>query len=61
LYYLSAGSFKLDYYTNSRKYCDEQSNRQLAHLRKIIEDRMSKEGMIAIAISGGVWQWVLLP
>jgi fission 1 protein len=59
LYYLSVGSFKLGDYTNARKYCDilleiEPSNRQAVHLRQTIEDRLSKEGMIGIAIVGGV-------
>lgn len=58
LYYLSVGSFKLGDYTNARKYCDilldiEPDNRQVVHLRQVIEDKLNKEGLVGIAIVGG--------
>jgi mitochondrial fission 1 protein len=58
LYYLSIGSYKLGDYTNARKYCDillglEPGNQQVAHLRQAIEDNLSREGLLGIAIVGG--------
>lgn len=59
LYYLSIGSFKLGDYTNARKYCDillniEPNNEQATQLRQAIEDKLSREGLMGIAILGGV-------
>lgn len=59
LYYLAIGSYKLGEYTDARKYCDlllqiEPDDPQSAKLRQIIEDKLAKEGMIGIAIVGGV-------
>ncbi|CAN6675042.1 mitochondrial fission 1 protein [Trichomonascus vanleenenianus] len=59
LYYLSIGSFKLGDYTNARKYCDilleiEPNNHQVIGLRQAIEDKLSREGLVGIAIVGGL-------
>ena len=59
LYYLSIGCFKLNDYSNARKYADillelEPQNRQAGQLRQIIEDRLAKEGLIGVAITSGV-------
>lgn len=56
LYYLSIGCFKLNDYSNARKYADillelEPQNRQAGQLRQIIEDRLAKEGLIGVAIT----------
>ncbi|ODQ65325.1 mitochondria fission 1 protein [Nadsonia fulvescens var. elongata DSM 6958] len=59
LYYLSMGNFKLGDFTTARKYCDillskEPRNAQAIRLRQMIEDRLAKEGLIGVAIIGGV-------
>lgn len=59
LYYLSIGCYKLQDYSNARKYADillelEPENRQVAQLRQVIEDRLAKEGLIGIAIASSV-------
>lgn len=59
LYYLAIGSYKLGEFTDARKYCDlllqiEPDDPQSAKLRQIIEDKLAKEGIIGIAIVGGV-------
>lgn len=59
LYYLSIGCFKLNDYSNARKYADillelEPQNRQAGKLRQIIEDRLAKEGLIGVAITSTV-------
>jgi fission 1 protein len=59
LYYLSVGSYKLGDYTNARKYADilldlEPNNPQVSHLRQAIEDKLASEGLLGIAIVGGV-------
>lgn len=59
LYYLSIGCFKLNDYSNARKYADillelEPQNRQAGQLRQIIEDRLAKEGLIGVAITSTV-------
>lgn len=59
LYYLALGNFKLGNYADARKYNDalldhEPGNLQAASLRQLIEDKVAKEGLMGVAIVGGV-------
>jgi len=59
LYYLALGNFKLGNYAEARRYNDslldyEPGNLQAASLRQLIDDKVAKEGMVGIAIVGGV-------
>lgn len=59
LYYLALGNYKLGNYAEARRYNDllldkEPGNLQSQSLRTLIEDRVSKEGMMGLAIAGGV-------
>ncbi|EED13185.1 mitochondrial membrane fission protein (Fis1), putative [Talaromyces stipitatus ATCC 10500] len=59
LYYLALGNFKLGNYAEARKYNDallehEPGNLQAASLRQLIEDKVAKEGLMGVAIVGGV-------
>lgn len=59
LYYLALGNYKLGNYAEARRYNDllldkEPSNLQAASLRTLIDDKVSKEGLVGIAIVGGI-------
>ncbi|GAD92432.1 Tetratricopeptide repeat containing protein [Paecilomyces variotii No. 5] len=59
LYYLALGNFKLGNYAEARRYNDllmehEPQNLQAASLRTLIDDKVAKEGLVGIAIVGGV-------
>jgi len=59
LYYLALGNFKLGNYAESRRYNDllldlEPKNLQAQSLRQLIDDKVAKEGMMGVAIIGGV-------
>ncbi|OKL57589.1 Mitochondria fission 1 protein [Talaromyces atroroseus] len=59
LYYLALGNFKLGNYGEARKYNDllldyEPGNLQAASLRQLIDDKVSREGLMGVAIVGGV-------
>ncbi|KAJ9632580.1 mitochondria fission 1 protein [Exophiala oligosperma] len=59
LYYLALGNYKLGNYAEARRYNDlllekEPGNLQASSLRQLIDDRVSKEGLMGIAIVGGV-------
>ena len=59
LYYLALGNFKLGNYAEARRYNDslleyEPGNLQAASLCQLIDDKVAKEGMVGIAIVGGV-------
>jgi mitochondrial fission 1 protein len=59
LYYLALGNFKLGNYGEARKYNDllldyEPGNLQAASLRQLIDDKVAKEGLMGVAIVGGV-------
>jgi len=59
LYYLALGNFKLGNYAEARRYNDsllniEPANLQAASLRGLIDDKVAKEGMVGVAIVGGV-------
>ena len=59
LYYLALGNFKLGNYAEARRYNDsllsiESGNLQAASLRGLIDDKVAKEGLVGVAIVGGV-------
>jgi fission 1 protein len=59
LYYLALGNFKLGNYAEARRYNDllldkEPNNLQAASLRTLIEDKVAREGMMGVAIVGGI-------
>jgi fission 1 protein len=59
LYYLALGNFKLGNYAEARRYNDllldkEPNNLQAASLRTLIEDKVAREGMMGMAIVGGI-------
>lgn len=59
LYYLALGNYKLGNYAEARRYNDllldkEPGNLQSQSLRTLIEDKVSKEGMMGLAIAGGL-------
>jgi len=58
LYYLALGNYKLGNYAEARRYNDlllekEDQNMQAQSLRGLIEDKVSREGMIGVAILSG--------
>jgi fission 1 protein len=59
LYYLALGNFKLGNYAEARRYNDllldkEPKNLQAASLRTMIDDKVAREGMMGVAIVGGI-------
>lgn len=59
LYYLALGNFKLGNYAEARRYNDlllekEPNNLQAASLRTLIDDKVAREGMMGVAIVGGL-------
>ncbi|KAJ5826285.1 Mitochondrial fission 1 protein [Penicillium riverlandense] len=59
LYYLALGNFKLGNYGEARRYNDlllehEPANLQAASLGSLIDDKVAKEGLMGIAIVGGL-------
>lgn len=59
LYYLALGNYKLGNYAEARRYNDallekEPGNLQAGSLRQLIDDKVSKEGMMGMAIVGGM-------
>jgi len=59
LYYLALGNFKLGNYAEARRYNEllleiEPGNMQAASLRSLIDDKVAKEGLMGVAIIGGV-------
>ena len=59
LYYLGLGNYKLGNYAEARKYNDllldkEPNNLQAASLRTLIDDKVSREGLMGVAIVGGI-------
>jgi fission 1 protein len=56
---LALGNFKLGNYAEARRYNDllldkEPNNLQAASLRTLIDDKVAKEGMMGVAIVGGI-------
>lgn len=59
LYYLALGNYKLGNYADARRYNDllldkEPANMQAADLRRLIDDKVAKEGLMGVAIISGV-------
>ncbi|RKF75905.1 Mitochondrial fission 1 protein [Golovinomyces cichoracearum] len=59
LYYLALGNYKLGNYGESRRYNDlllekEPANLQASRLRGLIDDKVTKEGLLGVAILSGV-------
>jgi fission 1 protein len=59
LYYLALGNYKLGNYEEARKYNDilltnEPANMQASNLQTLIDDRVTKEGLMGMAIVGGI-------
>ncbi|KAK5070991.1 mitochondrial membrane protein [Lithohypha guttulata] len=59
LYYLALGNYKLGNYAEARRYNElllekEPGNLQSQSLRTLIDDKVSREGMMGLAIAGGV-------
>ncbi|KAJ2328192.1 mitochondrial membrane protein [Coemansia sp. RSA 2681] len=58
VYYLAIGNYKLGEYANARVFVEqllalEPENAQAKCLRELIDDRVSREGLIGLALSGG--------
>lgn len=56
---MALGNFKLGNYAEARRYNDllldkEPNNLQAASLRTLIDDKVAKEGMMGVAIVGGI-------
>ncbi|KAH3679185.1 hypothetical protein WICMUC_001196 [Wickerhamomyces mucosus] len=59
LYYLAIGTYKLGDYSDSRRYADalvqhEPDNHQATLLKKMVEDKIAKDGLIGIALISSV-------
>lgn len=59
LYYLSMGSLKLGDYSSAREYIEqllaiEPENSQGKAMKNVIEDKITKEGLIGLGVAGGV-------
>ncbi|KAF2435884.1 mitochondria fission 1 protein [Tothia fuscella] len=59
LYYLALGHYKLGNYQEARRYNDllmdlEPMNMQAASLKGLIEDKVQREGLVGVAIVGGI-------
>ncbi|KAK3074561.1 mitochondrial membrane protein [Teratosphaeriaceae sp. CCFEE 6253] len=59
LYYLALGNYKLGNYAEARRYNDnllelEQGNLQAQSLRGLVDDKVAKEGLMGVAIVGGL-------
>ena len=59
LYYLALGNYKLGNYSEARRYNDllldlEPANLQAGSLRQLIDDKVQREGLMGVAIVGGV-------
>ncbi|GAB1732871.1 hypothetical protein NU195Hw_g7724t1 [Hortaea werneckii] len=59
LYYLALGNYKLGNYAEARRYNDsllglEGGNLQAQSLRQLIDEKVSKEGLMGMAIVGGL-------
>jgi mitochondrial fission 1 protein len=59
LYYLALGNYKLGNYAEARRYNEllldlEPQNLQAGSLKTLIDDRVAKEGLMGVAIVGGI-------
>lgn len=59
LYFLAVGHYKLGEYADARKYNErllelQPANLQAESLKNLIDDKVAKEGLMGVAILGGV-------
>lgn len=59
LYYLALGNYKLGNYAEARRYNElllelEPANLQAGSLKGLIDEKVSKEGLVGAAIVGGI-------
>lgn len=59
LYYLALGNYKLGNYGEAKRYNEflldlEPANLQAASLKELIDDKVQKEGLVGVAIVGGL-------
>ncbi|KAF2089664.1 mitochondria fission 1 protein [Saccharata proteae CBS 121410] len=59
LYYLALGNYKLGNYAEARKYNEllldlEPANLQAGSLKGLIDDKVAREGLVGVAIVGGL-------
>lgn len=59
LYYLALGNYKLGNYAEARRYNEllldlEPANLQAGSLKELIDDKVAKEGLMGVAIVGGL-------
>ncbi|KAJ2907342.1 Mitochondria fission 1 protein [Zalerion maritima] len=59
LYYLALGNYRLGNYGEARRYNDllldrEPGNLQAADLRRLVDDKVAKEGLMGVAIISGI-------
>lgn len=59
LYYLALGNYKLGNYAEARRYNElllqiEPANLQAASLQGLVEERVQREGLVGVAIVGGI-------
>jgi mitochondrial fission 1 protein len=59
LYYLALGNYKLGNYAEARRYNDllldlEPANLQAGSLKTLIDDKVAREGLVGVAIVGGL-------
>ncbi|KAF2837215.1 mitochondrial fission 1 protein [Patellaria atrata CBS 101060] len=59
LYYLALGNYKLGNYAEARRYNDlllekEPANLQAGSLKGLIDDKVQREGLVGVAIVGGI-------
>ncbi|KAJ1793891.1 mitochondrial membrane protein [Coemansia sp. RSA 2399] len=59
MYYLAMGYYRTGEYNNARVHIErllslEPNNKQAQELRKRIEDKLTREGLIGLAMTGGV-------
>lgn len=65
LYYISLAHYKLGNYSDARRYNDmlleqEPRNLQAQSLRQLIDDKVAREGLVGMAILGGVTAGLLV-
>lgn len=59
LYYLALGNYKLGSYAEARRYNEllldlEPDNLQAASLRELVDSKVQREGIMGVAIVGGL-------
>ncbi|KAF2010281.1 mitochondrial fission 1 protein [Aaosphaeria arxii CBS 175.79] len=59
LYYLALGNYKLGNYAEARRYNElllelEPANLQAGSLKNLIDEKVAKEGLVGVAIVGGL-------